>query len=47
MPSWEIHEKWCASFGLPEEVCKKVNHAIDRGFKHDAHLRSERLQKIL
>ncbi|MGC9203320.1 MAG: hypothetical protein ACP5HX_11715, partial [Thermoproteota archaeon] len=36
MPSWKIHEKWCTSFGLPKEVCKKVNYAIDRGFKHDA-----------
>ncbi|MGB9760681.1 MAG: hypothetical protein ACPLZG_12700 [Thermoproteota archaeon] len=36
MPSWKIHEKWSASFGLPKEVCKKVNIAIDKGFKHDA-----------
>ncbi|MBN1455805.1 MAG: hypothetical protein JW945_06120 [Methanomicrobia archaeon] len=29
MPSWEVHEKWAARLGLPEDVTQLVNHLSD------------------
>ena len=29
MPSWEVHEKWAARLGLPEDVTRFVNYLSD------------------
>ena len=29
MPSWDVHEKWAARLGLPEDVTRFVNYLSD------------------
>lgn len=43
MPSWELHRKWAAEFGIPESISTKLDALIDLG-KHD---RWRRLDELL